>query len=226
MKLHKYHLGIFLIIILLLLTLPYAWKLVQILIFPKSVSVLKQLALYKWAAIGYVGYVIIRKFLNTNIQWFETFTHELTHIIVAIIFFRKVHSFHAERGSGLVTTSSQSNGMTAPMALAPYCLPIYTYLLLSLRCLMDFHGMWMYDILIGITMSFHVTCFVRQTGTYQTDISQYPLLFSYLYIFTARLINVCIITVAFFPSYNVFTSIWRWMMQIYDNATWILSLVF
>lgn len=224
MKSYKYRIGIILLVILLLLVLPYAWSLVQILFFPKHVKVLQQLSLYQWAAIGFVAYFIIRRFLNKNALWLETFTHELTHIVVALLFFRKVHSFHAEEGAGVVYTSSHGNSMIAPMALAPYCLPIYTFILLSVRCLMDFQGMWIYDIVIGASLSFHVSCFIHQTGKYQTDINQYPLLFSYLYIYTARLINACIITVAFFPSYNVFTSFWRCVVAIYDNL--IASVVF
>ena len=186
---------------------------------------LQQLSLFQWAAVGFVSYSIIRRFLNKNILWLETFTHELTHIVVAMLFLRKVHSFHAEEGSGVVYTSGQSNNMIVPMALAPYCLPIYTFLLLSVRCLMNFHGMWIYDIIIGVSLSFHVNCFIHQTGKYQTDINQYPLLFSYLFINVARLINVCIIVVAFFPSYNVFTSFWRCAVTIFDNAVGALGFV-
>ncbi len=80
-------------------------------------------------------FFFMRRFLNKNALWLETFTHELTHIVVAMLFLRKVHSFHAEEGFGVVYTSGQSNNMIPPMALAPYCLPIYTFLLLSVRCL-------------------------------------------------------------------------------------------
>lgn len=99
MKTYKYHIGIFLLIVLFVLTIPYAWKLVQIVFFPKHVKVLQQLSLFQWAAVGFVSYSIIRRFLNKNILWLETFTHELTHIVVAMLFLRKVHSFHAEEGS-------------------------------------------------------------------------------------------------------------------------------
>lgn len=225
MKSYKYHIGIFLLIIILILTIPYAWKLAQILFLPKHVKVLQQLSLYQWAAVGFFSYSIVRMFLNKNVLWFETFTHELTHIIVAMLLFRKVHSFHVEEGSGVVYTSGHSNYMIAPMALAPYCLPIYTFLLLSVRSLMNFHGTWIYDVLIGISLSFHVNCFIHQTGKHQTDINQYPLFFSYLYIYVARLINACIIVVSFFPSYNVFTSFWRCILAIYNNALSLLDLV-
>lgn len=218
MKEYKYHIGSILLAILLLLTLPYAWKLITIIFHPKNVTILKQLSLFQWVALGFVVFSLVRRLLSKNIVWLETFTHELTHIVVAMMFFRKVNSFHAEAGSGVVNTSGKRGGITAPMSLAPYCLPIYTYLLLALRSLMDFHGLWIYDIIVGMTISFHVGCFRHQTGNHQTDINQYPLLFSYLYIYAARLINICIIVVAFFPNYNVFTSLWRCIVQIGSNA--------
>ena len=225
MKSYKYHIGTLLLILVLILTIPYAWKLIHILFFPKHVKILQQLSLFQWVAVGFVCYSVLRAFFNKNALWIETFTHELTHVIVAMLLFRKVHSFHAEEGSGVVYTSGQSNNMIIPMALAPYCLPIYTFLLLSVRSLMNFHGIWVYDILIGISLSFHVNCFIHQTGKHQTDINQYPLLFSYLYIYVARLINACIIVVSFFPSYNVFSSFWRCIVAIYKNAFGILNLV-
>ena len=59
MKTYKYHIGIFLLIVLFVLTIPYAWKLVQIVFFPKHVKVLQQLSLFQWAAVGFVSYSMI-----------------------------------------------------------------------------------------------------------------------------------------------------------------------
>ena len=209
--------GIFLSV-LLLLSMVYAVKVIGIILLPEKISVLRQLAIYQWTAVGIAAFAVIHHYVKKNMAWLETFSHELTHIIVALLFFRRIHSFHAEEGTGVVYTSGEHKYGLAPMALAPYCLPIFTYLLLSIRCLMDFHGMWIYDIQIGMTISFHFFCFKNQTGSYQTDINQYPLWFSYLYIVTAQLINFCIIWVAFFPQYNVYTSFWRYITSLWDTA--------
>ena len=222
MKKTVYIIGAILLCILLALTLPYAVKVVGIIVMPQRISILRQLAIYQWVAVGIVAFALIHHFVKKNMTWLETFSHELTHIIVALLFFRRIHSFHAEEGSGVVYTSGEHEYGMAPMALAPYCLPIFTYLLLSIRCLMDFHGMWIYDILIGMTICFHFFCFKNQTGSYQTDINKYPLWFSYLYIGTALLINFCIIWVAFFPGYNVYTSFWRYLTSIWDIAFFFL----
>lgn len=212
--------------ILVMLTIPYAVKIIGIIIFPQRIDLIRQLAIFQWVGVGILAFAIIHAVVKKNMTWLETFSHELTHIVVAFLFFRRVHSFHAEEGSGVVYTSGEHEYGLAPMALAPYCLPIFTYILLSIRCLMDFHGMWIYDVLIGMSICFHFFCFKNQTGSYQTDINQFPLSFSYLYIFTALLINFCIIWVAFFPQYNVYTSLWRLVTSIWSNGVNVVSCFF
>ena len=225
MKKTTYITSMVLLSILLLLTIPYALKILGIILFPKHITIIRQLAIYQWAGVGFVAFAVLHAVVKKNMTWLETFSHELTHIVVAFLLLRRVHSFHAEEGSGVVYTSGEHQYGLAPMALAPYCLPIFTYLLLSIRCLMDFHGMWIYDILIGMTICFHFFCFKNQTGKHQPDINQYPLSFSYLYIVTALLINFCIIWVAFFPQYNVYTSFWRYVTSIWSNLVEVFNWV-
>lgn len=162
------------------------------------------------------------RFLNRNLEWIETFSHELTHIIVAMLFFRKVHSFNAGLHGGVVETSGKNTRGIVPMSLAPYCLPIFSYLLLLFRPLIDFEGRWIFDVLIGMTLCFHFFCFRKQTGSFQTDINQFPLSFSYFYIAVAHLMNFCIIWVVFFPRYNVFTSTWRMITTIWSSIVGLL----
>ena len=226
MKKSTYIISMVLLSILLLLAIPYAVKIIGIILFPDRIGVLRQLSIFQWVGVGIAAFAVIHSVVKKNMTWLETFSHELTHIVVALLFFRRVHSFHAEEGSGVVYTSGEYEYALAPMALAPYCLPIFTYLLLSIRCLMDFHGMWIYDVLIGMTICFHFFCFKNQTGNYQTDINQYPLSFSYLYIVTALLINFCIIWVAFFPQYNVYTSFWRYLSSVWENAITFVQFLF
>lgn len=226
MKKTAYFISMVILGILVSLTIPYALKMLGLIFFPQRIGILQQLSIYQWVGVGILAFAIIHSVVKKNMTWLETFSHELTHIVVAFLFFRRVHSFHAEEGSGVVYTSGKHEYALAPMALAPYCLPIFTYLLLSIRCLMDFHGMWIYDVLIGMSICFHFFCFKNQTGSYQTDINQFPLSFSYLYIFTALLINFCIIWVSFFPQYNVYSSLWRWVTSVWSNGVYVVSWVF
>lgn len=226
MRKSTYFIWMVILVMLTALTLPYFYSIIRLLFF-SSQPVLNQLSIYKWVAVGYFLFYIIRRYLKNNLIFLETFSHELTHAFFAFCFNRRVHSFHAEdAGSGVIYTSGKNQYALVPIALAPYCFPIFTYLLLSIRCLMDFHGMWIYDVLIGMTICFHFFCFKNQTGNYQTDINQYPLSFSYLYIVTALLINFCIIWVAFFSQYNVYTSFWRYLSSVWENAITFVQFLF
>lgn len=102
--------------------------------------------------------------------------------------------------------------------------------------MMDFHGMWIFDLLIGCTLCFHFYCFKTQIGNHQPDINQYPLLLSYSYIVTSWLIGFCIILPAFFPNmnghgfvqpmynYGLFSAIWRLLEAWWDNLMHILQM--
>lgn len=112
------------------------------------------------------------------------------------------------------------------MALAPYCLPLWTYFILWLRPFINFQGRGIFDIVIGLTVAFHVLCFKSQTRNNQTDINQYPLLFSYSYIYIARIINGLIIVVAFFPqSKTVSYPVLRLINAMIDNAIMYINMV-
>lgn len=128
-------------------------------------------------------------------------------------------------------SSGRVSAGLVPVSLAPYCFPLFTFFLLSLRWMMDFRGVWIFDILIGITLCFHFYCFKTQTGNYQSDINQYPLLLSYTYIFTSWLLVLCIIIPAFFPNmnghgtgslvchYGVFSSVWRMLCAWWETLS-------
>lgn len=214
------------LVVLLLLTLPYIYVIFSIIFMnSRGVSILRQLSLYQWVAIGFISYYIFHHFIHKNIAWLETQSHEWSHSIVAMLFLRRIHSFVAEEGQGGVYTSGKSSLGLIPMTLAPYCLPWVSYLLLAVRPLIEFHGNWIFDILIGISLAFHCLCFKSQTGSYQTDINQYPLSFSFFYIWVARVINMLVIIVAFFPRYNVFTSFWRLVTSIFHTFLQTLSII-
>ena len=223
------------LLILLILTIPYFIKILSVVFLPKHVSVLRQLEIYKWCGIGGIFFVILRSAMKKNIKWIEIFSHELTHIIVALLFFRKIHSFRAEdRGGGVLTSGKNQIGLL-PIALAPYCLPIFTYLLLSIRWMLDFHEVWIYDVLIGITICFHINCFRIQMSNLQPDINQYPLFLSYFYIVTMWLINISLIFPSFFPNmngynnneycYGIWSCIYRLLQSWWETIETILYFI-
>lgn len=216
------------LIVVMVLSTTYLFQIFIILLLPVRVSITQQLSLYGWLVLGMALYSIFQRFFHKNIKFLETVSHEWSHTIVALLTFRRVHSFHAEEGTGMVYTSGPETFSHIPLSLAPYCLPVVTYLLLAIRCLVSIYSLWIFDILVGITLCFYLYCFKHQTGSYQTDINRYPLHVSYLFIWTCRIINTAIILVSFFPNYNVFTSFWRFISTTFDylvlSINWLIGL--
>lgn len=209
MKRTTYILWMIGLLILFVLTLPYFCYILKVIFIPQNGNFWGQEKIYTWVIVGGLTIFLLRTLLRSKSSFIETFSHESTHAIVAFLFGRKVHSFHVEdSGSGMIFTSGNNNYSLIPVALAPYCLPIFTYILLGFRCIVAGNHLWICDIFIGMTLCFHYYCFKTQIGNHQTDINQYPLSFSYLYIITAWLINICIILVALFPNMNEKNGIW------------------
>ncbi len=204
---------------MLVITLCYARWVASTMFFSPTSSAWGNLMLYKWMAAGIGIYALLHRFINKNITWLETFSHELTHIVVALMFMRRVHSFQAGEGSGEVSTSGSGHLSTVPQALAPYCLPIFTYVALLLRCIIADEALWIFDILLGITVAFHFYCFKSQTGSHQPDINQFPLLFSYAYIHTFQAFNLLVLLVSMWPSRSVFSALWLPFPTAWDTLT-------
>ena len=210
----------------LAITIPYLWQVLMIVLRPQGISVWRQLELYQWLALGMGLFILIKGMVRNNLTWLETFSHEFTHTIVALCFFRRIHSFNAGEGSGVIYTSGTDTISHVPVSLAPYCFPVFTYMLLAIRCLIVSQGLCVFDVLVGLTLALHVHCFLTQTGSYQTDINQFPLPFSYLYIIVMNILNICIIWVAFFPQYNLYTSFWRMLCAQWEQLQVLYAMIF
>lgn len=152
------------------------------------------LSVYQWAIYGAVAYFLIRKipFVSRNEQWLQTFSHELSHAIVGMMFFQKIHSFHVEENQGVVWRSGKPVGSMF-ISLAPYCLPLFTYVFLLLRIIGDNKMLYVFDLFIGFTLAFHIVCFYKQTRPYQTDIQQQGYVRAFLFIVVVWFFNATII---------------------------------
>ena len=151
--------------------------------------------LYKWFGAGFAVYFLLHllPFVRKNEEFLQTFSHELTHTIVGLMFGQKIHSFMATDGAGGEIRHSGNRFGGIFIALAPYCLPVFTYAFLLLRIIGAWKQLMWFDIFIGFTTAFHATCFAKQTRNYQTDIKQHGYLKSYLFIAVFWLFNATII---------------------------------
>ena len=120
---------------------------------------------------AYILFLIILTILKSrhNLNWFMKFTHELTHTLVALVFFRKIHEFVVRGRECFVHYDPPKVGYL-PITLSPYCIPIYTLMIFPFRFAGDSHYMIIFDALIAFTYAFHVHTFIKQTRFTQNDI--------------------------------------------------------
>ena len=149
---------------------------------------------YKWLLIGIASYFVLRlfSFFTRNERWMQTFSHELSHAVVGIMFFRKIHSFQVNEQEGVVFHSGRDIGQIF-ISLAPYCLPLFTYVFILMRVFTVADMIYVMDILIGFTMAFHILCFARQTHPLQPDIQSQGVVRSVLFIVAVWCFNLSII---------------------------------
>lgn len=161
---------------------------------------------YIWFAVGLLAYLPIDRYLlKKNADFLKTHSHEYNHFIVSLLFFKKMHSFHSEERSGVIYHEAGGPVSGPCISLAPYCLPLLTYLLLIVAAGMKPEVLWIANIIIGISVAFYVHCFRVQTGSYEPDINKYrPRFFPYWFIFVFLVFNATVIIYSQLPDKNVF----------------------
>ena len=122
-----------------------------------------------FATYGLFLFSMIVPRMRHNLNWFMKFTHELTHTLVAVLFFAKIREFVVKDRDCYVNYKAGPIGYV-PITLSPYCIPIYTFMLFPFRFAGDSHYMIIFDALIAFSYAFHVHSFIKQTRFRQPDI--------------------------------------------------------
>ena len=139
--------------------------------------------------IGLGSYALLLGIRNKNFQhnlgWFQTFTHELTHVLFSLLTFNKIYGFNATSHSGgHISYSGKSNML---IVLSPYCIPIFTLFALLLGAIAQGNHLDWIAAIIGFSYCFHLQTFAKQTRHYQTDLRKYGLFPSYGFIILLNL---------------------------------------
>ncbi|MBR5892830.1 MAG: hypothetical protein IKZ37_04245 [Bacteroidaceae bacterium] len=162
------------------------------------IVVWNSLSRYWWFVAGVVLIFLADKYTSKNNSILKTFHHETTHLFVGIVTFRKILNFKVDIFGGLVASAGK-RWMYEVDALAPYCLPLAAYVVMFFGFFFANDMTHILTIMLGIAYGFHLLCIKedfgswKQLGIHQTDINQFPLLFSYMYILCFWLFNTAII---------------------------------
>lgn len=151
-----------------------------------------------WFIFGIGSYFLLRRipFFFKNERFLQVTSHESLHAITGIFFLRKIYSLEAYDDHGVMTHSRGRFGDIF-IALAPYCFPILTYVVILFRIVGANAQLQVFDFFIGLTLGFYILCYWIEARPYQTDIQFQGYLRSVLFIlmmwiFHASLILLCI----------------------------------
>lgn len=183
----------------------------------------------------FVGFIAYGLFLISmiiprvrhNLNWFMKFTHELTHTLVAVLFFAKIREFVVRDRECYVNYQAGPVGYV-PITLAPYCIPIYTFMLFPFRFAGDSHYMIIFDFLIAFSYAFHIHSFIKQTRFSQPDIEGCGLARSTTFI---AFVHMCVLALIFaIPKGGVMNALyrvfWEYPMAIFtDPAGWFNDVI-
>jgi len=153
--------------------------------------------MHKYLAFGFAAFflVFLVPRLRQNFTWLMKFTHELTHLFFAILFFRKIYRFKVDESDSYVSYSNGWFGYHA-ITLSPYCVPLFTLALLPWRFTTASASpvfLAVIDAFIGFTYAFHICCWIKQIRLSQTDISGPGTVKSLLCICLGQIINLCLV---------------------------------
>jgi hypothetical protein len=116
-------------------------------------------------AAGILVGVLLDQFVIRKIPGAETFEHELTHAVAALLFFRRVSRFVVTRyEGGYLQHGGGFGGEFANdfIGLAPYVLPTFTSISVLARPFVP--GGWFpwFDVWVGLTFGYHVWSTIRE----------------------------------------------------------------
>ncbi len=102
--------------------------------------------------------ILLDQFVLRRVHVVETFEHELTHAVAALMFFRRVTGFVVKRRGGTVTHQGGFGGQfgTDFIGLAPYIFPLFTAFSVIGRPFVPPAWFPWYDGWIGVTFGYHV----------------------------------------------------------------------
>ena len=172
----------------------------------------------------YIVFAIVLSILRIghNLNWFMKFTHELTHTLMALLFFKKINEFVVKGKECYVNYKVGKYGIGyTPITLSPYCIPIYTFMIFPFRFAGDAHYMVIFDALIAFTYAFHIHAFIKQTRLSQSDIENCGVAKSVAFLAFTHLVVASLILAT--PKGGVLKAIirvfWEYPMQILTNPS-------
>lgn len=136
--------------------------------------------------IGFILFAFFWLIFKRFLQVFCTFEHELTHLIVGLLFFKKPKSFKVTFTKGGYV--EMYGGHNFLVTLAPYFLPTVCYLILPFAWFLPEKSLPIFLTILGASTAFHLLSGWQEFHFGQSDLHEAGLIFSILFLPVANLI--------------------------------------
>ncbi len=132
---------------------------------------------------GMAVYLLAHRFIGTR-DFFDTFTHELTHTIASMLSGGRPKEFLATDANGGHASLTRVNAF---VVLAPYSVPLWALMgVLAFRLLLWVRAapfiLPFVTFYVGLSFMHHLLCQFYGARPYQTDLQRYGHIFSYGFI--------------------------------------------
>ena len=137
-------------------------------------------------AAGFLAFALVWRIFKRPLELVCTFEHELTHLVIGLLFLKKPRSFVVTRHEGGSVTLT--GGKNFVVTLAPYFFPTISYLLLPLAFLAPRDWLPVFLGLLGASVAFHLASGWAELHWRQTDLHEAGITFSIFFLPVANLI--------------------------------------
>ena len=139
---------------------------------------------------GFVGYsiawvILFRRYFMGS--WLSTLEHELTHGLFAVLTLHDILEIKTSYVSGgHITYTGGGNWL---ISIAPYFFPTISFAIMGILALLDSGAHPWLNLLLGLSVSYHITSTWKETHWGQSDIKEVGYLYSFLFLPSANLIS-------------------------------------
>lgn len=156
---------------LFFLFLSFCYVIAFINLFPADIF---SLAYSKMFLLGTLIGIVFWKIFGKKLSFFAVFEHELTHMLVGLIFFKKPKGLWVDERSGATYI-----GGNFFVTLAPYYFPTFSYLILPLYFIIKPTFYSNFFVILGFITGYHILSTIQEAHPQQPDLLRYSLAFSY-----------------------------------------------
>jgi hypothetical protein len=136
-------------------------------------------------AAGFAAFTLFWLIFRKQLQFFFTLEHELTHLLMGLLFFKKPRSLTVSEHAGGAVELYGSNFL---ISLAPYFLPTVSLFLIPLGFVVTPTAEKVLLGVLGASVAFHVFSTFAELHWGQTDLQKTGWIFSFLFLPVAILI--------------------------------------